>query len=283
MQGGEKKLDKLHERYADDTRIAAENKIKKDESFHSQNSIKLKPSDDSLHSGELQGTNRFVADLENKFIAVEGQNALSTFGVDVDTASYSIVRKFLANNQMPPTAAVRLEEMVNYFPYRDAPPEGNDPYKVTVELAECPWQPTHKLARIGLKAKPIDNDKRPASNLVFLIDVSGSMDAPNRLPWVKQSMRMLVDQLKESDRVAIVVYASACGVVLDSMNATRKNEILSAIDGLQAGGSTNGGSGIQLAYEVASKHFIEGGTNRVILCTDGDWNVGTPAPKPSWK
>ena len=259
----------------DDNRFAGDDKIGGKDAYHLQNSIKLKASQDSLQSGDFQGTNRFEAELENKFITVEGQNALSTFGVDVDTASYSIVRKFLTHNQRPPAAAVRLEEMVNYFPYRDAPPEGNDPYRVSVELAECPWQPSHKLARIGLKAKPIDNDKRPKSNLVFLIDVSGSMDEPNRLPWVKQSMAMLVDQLRENDRVAIVVYASACGVVLDSTNATRKGEIIAAIDRLQAGGSTNGGSGIQLAYDVAVKNFVEGGTNRVILCTDGDWNVGT--------
>lgn len=224
---------------------------------------------------DLHGTNRFTAEIENKFIAVEGQNALSTFGVDVDTASYSIVRKFLTHGQMPPAAAVRLEELVNYFPYRDAAPEGDDPYKVTVELAECPWQPKHKLARIGLKAKPIDNEKRPLSNLVFLVDVSGSMASENKLPWVKQSLTMLVDQLRENDRVAIVVYAGNSGVVLNSTNATRKAEILSAISGLQAGGSTNGGSGIQLAYDMAVNNFIEGGTNRVILCTDGDWNVGT--------
>jgi Ca-activated chloride channel family protein len=224
---------------------------------------------------DFRGTNRFVAQDENPFVVAEGQNALSTFGVDVDTASYSIVRKFLTNGQRPPAGAIRLEELVNYFPYRDAPPTGDDPYKVTVELAECPWQPGHKLARIGLKAKPIDHDKRPASNLVFLVDVSGSMDEPNKLPWVKQSLAMLVEQLKENDRVGLVVYAGSTGVVLDSTTAAKKGEILSALDRLKAGGGTNGGAGIDLAYDMATKHFIEGGTNRVILCTDGDWNVGT--------
>ena len=224
---------------------------------------------------DFRGTNRFVAPDENPFVVAEGQNALSTFGVDVDTASYSIVRKFLTNGQRPPAAVIRLEELVNYFPYRDAPPTGDDPYKVTVELAECPWQPGHKLARIGLKAKPIDHDKRPASNLVFLVDVSGSMDEPNKLPWVKQSLAMLVEQLKENDRVGLVVYAGSTGVVLDSTTAAKKGEILAALDRLKAGGGTNGGAGIDLAYDMATKHFIEGGTNRVILCTDGDWNVGT--------
>jgi Ca-activated chloride channel family protein len=212
---------------------------------------------------------------ENDFTRTEGLNLLSTFGVDVDTASYSIVRKYLTSGHLPPPGAVRLEEMVNYFPYADKPPEGNDPFAVTVEMADCPWEPTHRLARIGLKARPIANDKRPPSNLVFLIDVSGSMDAPNRLPLVKESLKLLVSQLGENDRVAMVVYAGTTGVVLDSTPATRKDTIVEALDRLEAGGSTNGSGGIQQAYEVAAAHFIKGGTNRVILCTDGDWNVGT--------
>jgi Ca-activated chloride channel family protein len=202
-------------------------------------------------------------------------NALSTFGIDVDTASYSIVRKYLTMGQLPPASAVRLEEMVNYFPYTDKPPTGDDPFAVTVEMAECPWEPAHKLARIGLKAKPIANDKRPPSNLVFLIDVSGSMDAPNRLPLVKASLKLLVSQLNEKDRVAMVVYAGNTGLVLDSTPANKKEKILDALDSLSAGGSTNGSGGIQQAYEVAVANFVKGGTNRVILCTDGDWNVGT--------
>jgi len=213
--------------------------------------------------------------IENSFVKVEGINALSTFGVDVDTASYAIVRKYLTSNQLPPPSAVRLEEMVNYFPYADKPPEGNDPFAVTVEMAECPWEPAHRLVRLGLKAKPIDNDKRPPSNLVFLIDVSGSMNAPNRLPLVKASLKLLVNQLGEKDRIAMVVYAGTTGVVLNSTPATEKEKILNALDSLEAGGSTNGAGGIQQAYEVAGANFIKGGTNRVILCTDGDWNVGT--------
>jgi Ca-activated chloride channel family protein len=213
--------------------------------------------------------------IENPFTRVEGLNALSTFGVDVDTASYAIVRNYLSRNAIPHPDAVRIEEMVNYFPYRDAPPEGNDPFTVRVEMADCPWASKHRLARIALKAKAIDNAKRPPSNLVFLVDVSGSMDEPNKLPLVKASMKLLTEQLGENDRVAMVVYAGASGLVLDSTNASKKNDILKAIDNLSAGGSTNGASGIQLAYDVAVRNFIEKGTNRVILCTDGDWNVGT--------
>jgi Ca-activated chloride channel family protein len=213
--------------------------------------------------------------VENNFTRVEGLNALSTFGVDVDTASYSIVRKYLTEGMLPPPNAVRLEEMVNYFPYADKPPEGADPFAVTVEMADCPWEPAHRLARLGLKAKPIANDKRPPSNLVFLIDVSGSMDAPERLPLVKAGLKLLVSQLGENDRVAMVVYAGTTGLVLDSTPATQKDKIVNVLDGLEASGSTNGSGGIQKAYEVAAAHFIKGGTNRVILCTDGDWNVGT--------
>jgi Ca-activated chloride channel family protein len=224
--------------------------------------------------GRPSPNDRYPALVENKFVAVEGQAALSTFGVDVDTASYAIVRKYLTMGQMPPANAVRLEELVNYFPYADKPPEGDDPFAVTVELAECPWEPKHRLARIGLKAKPIASDKRPPSNLVFLIDVSGSMFEPNRLPWVKASLRMLVNQLGENDRVAMVAYAGNTGLVLDSTSATKKDRILEALDRLEAGGSTNGSGGIQQAYDVAVANFVKGGTNRVILCTDGDWNVG---------
>lgn len=222
-----------------------------------------------------QSGNNYRQLVENAFTRVHGQEALSTFGVDVDTASYSIVRNYLNRNAIPHPDAVRLEEMINYFPYRDAPPDGNDPFTVRVEMAECPWKPTHRLARVALKAKPIDNAKRPPSNLVFLVDVSGSMNEPNKLPLVKEAMKLLVSQLGENDRVAIVVYAGASGLVLDSTNASKKDIIIQSLDSLSAGGSTNGGAGIQLAYDVAIRNYIEKGTNRVILCTDGDWNVGT--------
>ncbi len=232
------------------------------------------PAPDHTFAGAMSGNN-YRQLVENAFTRVQGQDALSTFGVDVDTASYSIVRNYLNRNAIPHPDAVRLEEMINYFPYRDAPPDGDDPFTVRVEMAECPWKPTHRLARIALKAKPIDNAKRPPSNLVFLVDVSGSMNEPNKLPLVKEAMKLLVSQLGENDRVAIVVYAGASGLVLDSTNASKKDVIINSLDSLAAGGSTNGGAGIQLAYDVAIKNYIEKGTNRVILCTDGDWNVGT--------
>jgi Ca-activated chloride channel family protein len=233
-----------------------------------------RPGSDDLEAVR-PSNDRYPALAENRFVTVEGQRALSTFGVDVDTASYAIVRKYLSMGQLPPRDAVRLEELVNYFPYRDKAPDGNDPFAVTVELAECPWQPKHRLARIGLKAKPIATDKRPPSNLVFLIDVSGSMNEPNKLPLVKASLKLLVNQLGENDRVAMVVYAGTTGLVLDSTSAMHKDRILGALDRLEAGGSTNGSGGMQQAYSVAAANFIKGGTNRVILCTDGDWNVGT--------
>ncbi len=212
---------------------------------------------------------------ENGFRQV-GDDPLSTFSIDVDTASYSNVRRFLARNMLPPRDAIRIEEMVNYFPYNDRPPAGDqkEPFAVHVEVNRCPWQPDHRLARIGIAGRPIDQDKRPPSNLVFLIDVSGSMDTPEKLPLVQWSLGKMVEQLGENDRVAIVVYAGASGLVLPSTSCIHKAEILSAIEQLHGGGSTNGGAGIQLAYDVAAQNFIKNGTNRVILATDGDFNVG---------
>jgi Ca-activated chloride channel homolog len=171
---------------------------------------------------------------------------------------------------------VRIEEMLNYFAYHDAPPSNasEHPFAVHVEVADCPWNAQHRLARIGIAARPIDQAARPPSNLVFLVDVSGSMQQPNKLPLVQWSLQRLVEQLGENDQVAIVVYAGASGLVLPSTSCLHKAEILSAIDQLRAGGSTNGGAGIQLAYDVATQHFIKNGTNRVILATDGDFNVG---------
>ncbi len=200
----------------------------------------------------------------------------STFSIDVDTASYSNIRRFLNQNQLPPRDAVRIEEMLNYFPYHDAPPAAtsDDPFDIHIEVAGCPWDSQHRLARIGLAARPIDQSKRPPSNLVFLIDVSGSMDEPNKLPLVQWGLQRLVEQLGENDHVAMVVYAAASGLVLPSTSCQHKSEVMSAIDRLQAGGSTNGGAGLQLAYDVATQHFIKNGTNRVILATDGDFNVG---------
>jgi Ca-activated chloride channel family protein len=203
------------------------------------------------------------------------EHPLSTFSIDVDTASYANVRRFvLGEHRLPPADAVRIEELVNYFPYAYAAPEEDAPFAVHSEVMGCPWEPSHRLVRIGLKAKEIPQGERPPSNLVFLLDVSGSMDMPDKLPLVKSALRLLVEQLRESDQVAIVVYAGNPGLVLPRTSGDRKGEILAAIDRLEAGGSTNGGAGIELAYRLAAEGFRPGGTNRVILATDGDFNVG---------
>jgi Ca-activated chloride channel homolog len=204
------------------------------------------------------------------------QDPLSTFAVDVDTSSYSNVRRFLTQGMLPPKDAVRVEELVNYFPYAYPPPTkaSGEPFSVNVEVAACPWDDGHRLARIGIKGREVDLANRPSSNLVFLIDVSGSMADPNKLPLVKQALRLLVSKLGENDRVAIVVYAGASGLVLRSTSCQDKTAILGSLENLHAGGSTNGGSGIKLAYDVAVENFIQGGTNRVVICTDGDFNVG---------
>ncbi len=210
---------------------------------------------------------------ENPFLAVREQ-ALSTFSIDVDTASYANVRRFIEQGQLPPRDAVRIEELINYFPYRYAEPTGEHPFSVETEVADAPWNPAHRLLRIGLQARRVDTAKLPASNLVFLIDVSGSMNAPDKLPLLKNAFKLLVNNLRKQDRVAIVVYAGAAGLVLPSTPGGEKGAILAALDRLSAGGSTAGGAGIRLAYEVAKQNFAKGGNNRVILATDGDFNVG---------
>jgi Ca-activated chloride channel family protein len=198
---------------------------------------------------------------------------MSTFSVDVDRASYTNVRRYLNQGALPPKDAVRIEELVNYFPYDDAAPrDGDAPLRVTTEIAPAPWNTNHELVRIALRARDIDMRHAPASNLVFLVDVSGSMMGQGRLPLVKESLALLVNELREEDHVAIVVYAGNAGLVLPS--TSDKQRILAALDGLEAGGSTAGGAGIRLAYDVAKQNFIAGGNNRVILCTDGDFNVG---------
>lgn len=229
--------------------------------------------DESLASviPEAQSGDSFNEIVENKFVASQ-REPFSTFSIDVDTAAYSIVRRSLRSNQLPPKDAVRIEELVNYFPYEYDTPTGDVPFAVNAEVATCPWAPEHYLVRFGLKGREVEN--RPLSNLVFLLDVSGSMQNPDKLPLVKKAMKELVDRLGENDSVAIVVYASSTGLVLPSTHADQKSKIHRAIDRLAAGGSTNGGEGIQLAYKIASENFIEGGTNRVILCTDGDFNIG---------
>jgi len=210
---------------------------------------------------------------ENKFLKVS-DNPLSTFSIDVDAASYSNVRRFLNQGQLPPAGAVRIEEMINYFHYEYPQPKNGQPFSINTEISNAPWNKDHKLVLIGLQGKKIPTDNLPASNLVFLIDVSGSMQGPNRLPLVKASMKMLVDQLREEDKVSIVVYAGAAGLVLKPTSGDEKTTIKDAIDKLEAGGSTAGGAGIKLAYNTAKEYFVKGGNNRVILCTDGDFNVG---------
>ena len=202
------------------------------------------------------------------------ENPLSTFSADVDAASYSNMRRFIQGGQLPPKDAVRIEEMINYFGYDYPEPKGDDPVSITTEMSEAPWNKNHRLVKIGLKAKSIKTDNLPASNLVFLIDVSGSMAGPNRIELVKTSLKLLTDQLRVNDKVAIVVYAGAAGLVLSSTAGNQKNKIKEALNNLEAGGSTAGGAGIKLAYEIAKKNFIDGGNNRVILATDGDFNVG---------
>jgi Ca-activated chloride channel family protein len=199
---------------------------------------------------------------------------LSTFSIDVDAASYSNVRRFLNNGQLPPAGAVRIEEMINYFRYSYPQPVDKHPFSITTELSNCPWNNKHKLALIGLQGKQIPTKNLPSSNLVFLIDVSGSMNGPMRLPLVQSSLKLLVDQLREEDKISIVVYAGAAGLVLSPTSGSDKIKIKNAIDQLQTGGSTAGGAGIKLAYQIAKENFIKEGNNRVILCTDGDFNVG---------
>jgi Ca-activated chloride channel family protein len=210
---------------------------------------------------------------ENGFKKVS-DNPLSTFSIDVDAASYSNVRRFLQNNQLPPAGAVRTEEMINYFRYQYPQPTRNDPFSINTELSDCPWNSQNKLLLIGLQGKNIAVDKLPSSNLVFLVDVSGSMMDENKLPLVKASMKMLTDQLRENDRISIVVYAGSAGIALPATDGNDKMKIKTAIDALEAGGSTAGGEGIQLAYKIARENFMKEGNNRIILCTDGDFNVG---------
>ena len=211
--------------------------------------------------------------IENPFVRV-GDDPRSTFSIDVDTASYANVRRFLGQGTRPPKDAVRIEELINYFSYDYPQPHGEQPFSISLEVAEAPWRKEHRLVQVGLKGREVREEKRPSSNLVFLIDVSGSMRPSNKLPLLKKSMRMLVDRLTENDTVAMVVYAGASGLVLPPTTGNQKSVILHALDHLHAGGSTNGGAGIELAYKCAVDSFIRGGINRVILATDGDFNVG---------
>lgn len=212
--------------------------------------------------------------VENQFENTKN-SPLSTFSIDVDNASYTNIRRFLNNGQQVPKDAIRVEEMVNFFKYDYPQPKGENPFSINTEYSDAPWNAKHKILKIGLQGKNIASEKLPASNLVFLIDVSGSMNSENKLPLLKSSMKVLVDQLREQDKVAIVVYAGAAGMVLPPTSGSKKIEIINALDKLSAGGSTAGGAGIELAYKIAQENFIKDGNNRVILATDGDFNVGS--------
>jgi Ca-activated chloride channel family protein len=229
--------------------------------------------EDSLRANRSFDTEAYDRIRDNPFLAVAA-NPLSTFSIDVDTASYANVRRFLSGGRLPPKDAVRIEELVNYFRYDYPQPREGEPFSVTTEVARCPWKPEHQLVLIGLQGKDIDTESLPPRNLTFLIDVSGSMDDPRKLPLLKAAMGLLVDQLRPQDRVAIVVYAGASGLVLPPTAGDRKEEIRRALEDLRPGGSTAGGAGIQLAYQVAADGFVKAGINRVILATDGDFNVG---------
>ncbi len=218
-------------------------------------------------------TEEYAPIYENAFLEARA-NPLSTFSIDVDGASYSNTRRFIQEGQLPPADAVRIEEFVNYFDYNYPQPTGSDPFSITTEVATTPWNPDTKLVHIGLQGRRMESEKLPPNNLVFLIDVSGSMDSPERLPLLKNCFSMLIDQLRPQDRVSIVVYAGAAGMVLPSTAGSDKEAIRDAIGRLEAGGSTAGGAGLMLAYQAAKQSFIKGGSNRVILATDGDFNVG---------
>ncbi len=241
--------------------------------YESADTFQAAPMQTQFEETEKFNTEEYDGINENIFHEAL-KNPLSTFSIDVDAASYSNVRRFINNGQRPPKDAVRIEEMINYFDYDYEQPKGDDPFSITTEISSVPWNAQHKLVHIGLQGKIIPTENLPASNLVFLIDVSGSMQDDNKLPLLKSSFKMLVEQLRPQDNVAIVVYAGAAGLVLPSTSGAEKKKIIEALNNLEAGGSTAGGAGIQLAYAEAKKNFKREGNNRVILATDGDFNIG---------
>jgi len=230
------------------------------------------------YSYDSEKNEEYSSFAENRFKDAKS-DPLSTFSLDVDVASYSNVRRMINQGQKPEKDAVRIEQFINYFSYDYPNPTGNHPINILTETQPCPWNKQDLLVRIGVKAKEIPSENIPASNFVFLIDVSGSMESPNRLPLVKSSLKLLTNNLRDKDRVAIVVYAGAAGEALPSTSGADKQKIFEALDALSAGGSTAGGAGIELAYKTAQKNFIKGGNNRIILCTDGDFNVGVSSDK----
>jgi Ca-activated chloride channel family protein len=221
-----------------------------------------------------ENTDEFNKIVENPFVTPQ-VNPLSTFSIDVDNASYTNCRSLINNGQMPNKDAVRIEEFVNYFDYEYPNPTGEHPFSITTEVAPAPWNPQHQLVHIGLQGKKLNYEQLAPCNLVFLLDVSGSMEDANKLPLLRSSLKLLLNELSSKDRIAIVVYAGAAGLVLPSTSASEKGKITDALDKLQAGGSTAGGAGIELAYKIAKENFIKDGNNRIILATDGDFNVGT--------
>lgn len=243
----------------------------------------LEPAARAIEAGEADegqgpgdGGEKYDRIVDNPFQRVS-ENPLSTFSIDVDTASYSKVRQYLKQyHRMPRPDAVRIEELLNYFQYEYESPttDQSEPFATHIAVSQCPWNVQHRLVRLALKGREVKQETRPSSNLVLLIDSSGSMKQPNKLPLLKRGMRLLLNQLGEQDRIAIVAYAGSAGLVLDSTPATESAAIMDAIASLRARGSTNGGQGLQLAYQIARENLIEGGTNRVMLCTDGDFNVG---------
>ncbi len=251
------------------------------EEFEGRSSVKKMRSeefsDDLISPDEgtvIHNTEEYDKITENEFLEAKS-NPLSTFSIDVDNASYSNIRRILNYNQMPDKGAVRIEEMINYFNYDYPAPTDEHPFSFISEISQCPWNKKNKLIHIGLQGKKLDyNDIKP-SNLVFLLDVSGSMEDPNKLPLLRKSFKLLLNELSQEDRVSIVVYAGAAGMVLPPTPASEKSKIIIALDDLQAGGSTAGGAGILLAYKIAKENLIKDGNNRVILATDGDFNVGT--------
>ena len=230
------------------------------------------------YSYDSEKNEEYSSFAENRFKDAKS-DPLSTFSLDVDVASYSNIRRMINQGQKPTKDAVRVEQFINYFSYDYPNPSGKHPIGVLTETQPCPWNKDHLLVRIGVKAKEVPSEKLPPSNFVFLIDVSGSMFSPNRLPLVKSSLKLLTNNLREKDCVSIVVYAGAAGEILPSTSGADKQKIFEALDKLEAGGSTAGGAGIELAYKVAQKNFIKDGNNRVILCTDGDFNVGVSSEK----
>lgn len=248
-------------------RGASSMKAKKKVQFHQYDCCDLEIVDEDFN------TEGYSSIRENRYRNAV-KSPVSTFSIDVDAASYSNVRRFLTDGRKPPVDAVRVEEMINYFNYDYKQPKGEHPFAIHNELSECPWNNENLLLHIGLQGKKIETENLPASNLVFLLDVSGSMDSPNKLPLLKKAFRLLVNQLRDKDRVAIVVYAGSSGLVLPSTKGSDKAKILSSLNRLNAGGSTAGAAGLKLAYKIAQENFINGGNNRIILATDGDFNVG---------